>query len=95
VALRSHPIEDRSPVFLSERSPLFAELHRVGASFRKAGTGSYVCVHLHLHGVKLLDSPREHPRRSWLGREWQALEALRALPDDAGVEAVWRALSAS
>ena len=37
--------------------------------------------------------PREHPRRSWLGPEWQALELLASLPDDAGVEAVWRALN--
>lgn len=41
--------------------------------------------------VKLLGPPRVHPRRSWLGPEWQLLELLRALPDDAGVQAVWRA----
>lgn len=35
--------------------------------------------------VKVLGPPREHPRRSWLGPEWQALELLAALPDDAGV----------
>jgi hypothetical protein len=33
------------------------------------------------------------PRRSWLGPEGQALELLRVLPDDAGVDVVWRALS--
>jgi hypothetical protein len=43
--------------------------------------------------VKLLGPPREHPRRSWLGREWQAVELLRVLPDDVGVRAVWRALN--
>jgi hypothetical protein len=43
--------------------------------------------------VKLLGPPREHPRRSWLGPERQLLELLAALPDEAGVEAVWRALS--
>jgi hypothetical protein len=36
--------------------------------------------------------PREHPRRWWLGPEWRLLELLAALPDAAGVEAVWRAL---
>ena len=92
MALPSYSIEDPSPLFLEERSPLFAELHRVGASFRKAGTARYVCVHLGLHGVKLLGPPREHPRRSWLGPEWQLLEVLATLPDDAGVQAVWRTL---
>jgi hypothetical protein len=45
-------------------------------------------------GVKLNGPPHEHPRRSWLGPEWQLLELLAALPDDAGVQAVWRALQA-
>jgi hypothetical protein len=43
--------------------------------------------------VKLNGPPRDRPRRSWLGPEWQALELLTGLPDEAGVEAVWRALS--
>jgi hypothetical protein len=38
----------------------------------------------------LLGPPREQPRRSWLGPEWQALELLSELPVDAGIEAVWR-----
>jgi hypothetical protein len=92
VALPSYPIEDRSPLFLEDRSLLVTELHRVGASLRKAGTASYVCVHLGLHGVKLLGPPREHPRRTWLGPEAEALALLRVLPDDAGTEAVCRAL---
>ncbi len=75
-----------------DRSPVFAELDRVGASFGKAGTRDYVCVQLGVDEVKLLGPPREHPRRSWLGPDWQFLELLAALPDDAGVQAVWRAL---
>jgi hypothetical protein len=76
-----------------DRSPVFAELDRVGASFAKAGARDYISVQLGLDEVKLLGPPREQPRRTWLGPEWQALELLRALPDDAGVQAVWRALS--
>ena len=72
-----------------------AELDRLGVSFRKAGAANYISVQLGLEEVKLLAPPREHPRRSWLGPEWQALEALAAPPDDAGVEAVWRALEQS
>jgi hypothetical protein len=74
------------------RSPVFAELDRVGASFGKAGTRDYISVQLGVDEVKLLGPPREHPRRSWLGPEWQVLELLSALPDDAGTDAVWRAL---
>jgi hypothetical protein len=76
-------------------SPVSAELDRVGASLRKAGTKHYISVQLGIDEVKLLGPPREHPRRSWLGPEWQVIELLRALPDDAGVQAVWRALSNS
>jgi hypothetical protein len=50
-------------------------------------------VQLGVDEVKLLGPPREYPRRSWLGPEWQALELLRVLPDQAGPEAVWRTLS--
>jgi hypothetical protein len=64
----------------------------VGASFRKAGTRDYISVQPGLDQLKLLGPPREHPRRTWLGPEWQVLELLAALPDEAGVEAVWRAL---
>ena len=63
-----------------------AELDRVGASFHKAGTADYVSVQLGLDEVKLLGPPREHPRRSWLGPEWQLLELLGDLPDEAGVQ---------
>ena len=69
------------------RSPAHAELERVGASFHKAGARASISVQL--------GPPREHPRRSWLGPEWQALELLRVLPDVAGTEAVWRTLSLS
>jgi hypothetical protein len=75
----------------TDRPPVFAALDRVGASFAKAGTADYISVQLGLEDVKLL-GPREHPRRSWLGPEWQVLELLAELPDDAGVEAVWREL---
>ena len=78
----------------AEKSPVRAELDRLGASFRKAGPADYISVQLGLEEVKLLGPPREHPRRSWLGPEWQLLELLAVLPDDAGVQAVWRALGA-
>jgi hypothetical protein len=74
------------------RHPSSPRLDRVGASFRKAGAAGYISVQLGIDVVKLLAPPREHPRRSWLGPEWQALELLAALPDDAGVQAVWRTL---
>ena len=77
------------------RSPLFVELDRVGASLGRAGPVSYISVQLAVDEVKLLGSPREYPRRSWRGPEWQALELLRQLPDDAGAEAVWRMLESS
>jgi hypothetical protein len=78
-----------------DRSPVFAELDRVGASFHKAGTAAYISVQLGLDDVKLLGPPRDHPRRSWLGPEWQLLELLAALPDDAGEQAVWWALNSA
>ena len=71
------------------------ELDRVGASFRKAGATGYILVQLGVDEVKLLGPPRDLPRRSWLGPEWQLLELLASLPDEAGVEAVWRALAAA
>jgi len=43
--------------------------------------------------VRLVGPSREHPRRYWKGPRWQVLELLAALPDDAGVQAVWRALA--
>jgi hypothetical protein len=76
----------------AQRSEIHAELDRVGASLRKAGAACYISVQLGLDEVKLLGPPREHPRRSWLGPEWRALELLAAVPDDAGVRAVWRVL---
>jgi hypothetical protein len=78
---------------MDDRSPLVAELDRVGAPFAKAGATAYVSVQLGLEEVKLVGPPYEHPRRSWIGPVWQALEVLRALSDDAGTEAVWRALA--
>jgi hypothetical protein len=77
---------------MDDRSPVFAELDRVGASFRKAGVRDYVSVQFGNDEVKLLGPPREHPRRTWLGPEWQAVEFLDTIDDDAGPEAVWRAL---
>jgi hypothetical protein len=76
------------------RSPIFAELDRVGASFRKAGAADYISATFRSDGVKPTGPPHEHPRRAWLGPEWRALELLRALPDDPGVDAAWRALEA-
>ena len=71
-----------------------AELDRLGVSFRKAGAAGYISVQLGLEEVKLLAPPREHPRRSWLGPEWQALELLAAFPRPVW-RAVWRALEQS
>ena len=76
-----------------DRSPVLAELDRVGASFGKAGTRDYISVQLGIDEVKLLGPPRDQPRPSWLGPEWQLLELLATLPNDAGVQAVWRALN--
>ena len=78
---------------MNDRSPIHAELDRVGASFRKAGASDYISVLQGIDEVKLLGPPREHPRRSWLGPEWQALERLGTLEDDAGTDAVWRILA--
>ena len=74
---------------------LKAELDRVGASYRKAGPANSIYVQLGQDEVKLLGPPREHPRKLWLGPEWQALELLATLPDDAGVDAVWRVLNSA
>ena len=73
-------------------SSVRAELDRVGASFRKAGAADYITVTEDDAGVRLVGPPREHPRRYWKGPRWQLLELLAALPDDAGVQAVWRAV---
>ena len=70
----------------AEPSPVRAELDRVGASLRRAGTADYISVRLDLDKVKLLGLPREHPRRSWLSPEWQLLEVLAAVPDEAGMQ---------
>jgi hypothetical protein len=77
---------------MDDRSPIFPELDRVGASRRKAGARDYVSVQLGVDEVKLLGPPREHPRKSWLGPDWQAVELLASVPDHAGVQAAWRAL---
>jgi hypothetical protein len=77
---------------MNDRSPIFAELDRVGASFSKAGAAGFVSVQLGVDEIKLLGPPREHPRRTWLGSEWAAMEALSLLPDDVGPAAVRRAL---
>jgi hypothetical protein len=72
-----------------------SELDRVGASLRKAGARNFISVTLRADDVRLTGPPWEHPRRSWLGPEWQALELLAPLPDEAGVEAARRALEAA
>jgi len=76
----------------AEQSAVRAELDRVGASFRTAGAADYVSATEDEDAVRLVGPPREHPRRYWKGPRWQLLELLTALPDDAGVAAVWRAL---
>jgi hypothetical protein len=61
---------------MNDRSPVFAELDPVGASFNKAGASDYISVQVGIDEVKLLGPPREQPRRTWLGPEWQAIELL-------------------
>jgi hypothetical protein len=77
----------------ADPSPVLGELDRVGASFGKAGAADYITVTEDQDAVRLVGPPREHPRRYWKGPRWQLLELLAVLPDDAGVQAVWRALS--
>ena len=77
----------------AEQSLVRAELDRVGASLRKAGAADYISVTEDTDAVRLVGPPREHPRRYWTGPAWQLLELLATLPDDACVQAVWRALS--
>jgi hypothetical protein len=69
-------------------------LDRAGASSRKAGAADCITVTEDTDAVRLVGPPREHPRRYWKGTTRQLLELLATLPDDAGVQAVWRALSA-
>jgi len=76
----------------ADRSSVESALARVGASYGKAGAANYISTMFRSDGVKLNGPAHEHPRRSWLGPEWQLLELLAVLPDDAGVQAVWRAL---
>lgn len=73
---------------------LRAELERVGASFRKAGVANYISLTDFGQSVSLSGPPRQDPRPSWRGPHSQAVELLAPLPDDAGVAAVWQALSA-
>jgi hypothetical protein len=77
------------------KSPVRTELDRVGASFRRAGAADCITVIEDDDAVRLVGPPREHPRRYWKGPRWQLLELLAALPDDAGVQAVWRTLASS
>jgi hypothetical protein len=76
-------------------SAVRAELDRLGASFRKAGAADYITVSEDADAVRLVGPPREHPRRYWKEQRWQFLELLAALPDNAGVQAVWRTLDAA
>src|SRR5712691_9440763 len=52
------------------------ELDRVGASSRKAGAGHFISITIRADGVRLKGPSWDHPRRSWLGPERQALELL-------------------
>jgi hypothetical protein len=77
----------------ADRSSVRAELDRVGASFHKASAADYITVTEDEDTVRLVGPLREHPRRYWKAPRWQLLELLGTLPNDAGVKAVWRALS--
>jgi hypothetical protein len=70
---------------------LAKEVRRARASgldpSRARGTREAV-DHVRLRGVPVVAAPL------WIGPEWRGVELLSALPDDAGAEAVWRALSA-
>jgi hypothetical protein len=68
-----------------QTSRLRDDLDPLGASFRKAGAADYISLSDFDETVRLVGPPREHPRRVWKGYEWQALELLAPLPDDAGV----------
>jgi hypothetical protein len=52
-------------------------------SLGKAGAANALSTMFRSDGVKVNGPHREHPRRSWLGPEWQLLELLAVLPDDA------------
>jgi hypothetical protein len=73
---------------------LAEQLDRVGVSFSKAGAAHYVWALDLGEFVDLLGPPRIQPRPHWRGSEREALALLAPLPDDAGPEAVWRALAA-
>jgi hypothetical protein len=78
----------------TEPSTVRAQLDRLGASYRKAGATDYISFHEDGdRTVRLHRPPREHSGQTWVGLERRALELLAALPDEAGVQAVWRALS--
>jgi len=62
----------------AEPSLVRAELDRIGATYRKAGTRDYISIELGVDEVKLLGPPREQPRRTWLGPDRAGL-ALFAL----------------
>jgi hypothetical protein len=85
---------ERTLLKRTEPSAVRAELDRLGASYRKAGAADYISFHEDGDGtVRLHRPPREHSGQTWVGLERRALELIAALPDEAGVQAVWRALS--
>lgn len=73
---------------------LRAELERRGATFRK-GRAGYISMTDFGHSVALSGPTHEEPRRWWRGTAAAALELLASLPDEADLDAVWRALRAA
>jgi hypothetical protein len=78
---------------LVHRLQVRAELHRVGASSRKAGAANCITVTEDDEFVSLVGLGKGQPHRYWRGRRWQLLDLLAALPEDAGIPSVWWALS--
>ena len=76
----------------SATSRLRAELERLGATFRKGRTG-YISMTDYGQSVSLSGPPDEEPRRSWRGPSSKALELLAPVPDGAGLDTVWQALT--
>jgi hypothetical protein len=80
------------PVVASPTNSVRGELERLGATFQKGRRG-YISLTDYGQSIGLAGPTDEEPRRRWRGQSSEALELLSALPNDAGVEAVWRVLA--
>jgi hypothetical protein len=73
---------------------LRAELERRGAAFRKGRPG-YISMTDYGQSVALSGPGHEQPRRWWRGTATAALDLVAPLPDEADLNAIWRALYAA